>query len=214
MSQRRFVRASKTLSVVAETESTRPSYRTRDISRGGLFLLMEKPWAEGSAQELSLHHGATTIAARVHVVRSTPDGVAVAFDGDQPELEVAVSGVLQDLFGQGAPIDEQRAAPRLATGAPVAWCVGEEALRGRLIDLSLTGAGITAESSPSVGVKLLVQLPEVGTTVSEAPIEAAFGCEAEVVRHVANGFAVRFVGMTAEFRGAITRLRMAARRAR
>ena len=211
MTKRRWPRAKTTIKVVAPLDTRLGIYHTRDIGRGGMFLLMEKPWREGSMHEVFLHHGASTVSTRVRVIRATPDGVAVEFSGANPEIEAAVKSFLSDIFGPGVPIDEQRQAPRLPAVAPVAWRRGRREARGQLIDVSLNGAGIASRSPPPLGVTVLVQLPEIGSASSPHEISAAFGCEARVMRHIPDGFAVRFLAMSDEFRGAVARLRQASR---
>ncbi len=178
-------------------------YRARDLGLGGLFLLTERRWPVGMTRSLRVEHGSTSLSLSGRVVRVTRDGVAFAFIGLDEEERSAIRRLLVDLVYGGARLDEQRAAPRFATTSPVLWSWGSVQVRTTLADLSPTGATLKAAEPPPVDTEIYVQLPLLELRAGVPVVEEVQGSKARVVRHLRDGFAVRFHRPSEAFRRAI-----------
>ncbi|MFC1609511.1 PilZ domain-containing protein [Myxococcota bacterium] len=203
MSQRRYARALATVAVLDVDDPTAQPYQARDISSGGLFLLVREQWTVGTTRRLVIEHLTTRIGAEAHVVRSETAGVALEFDDTSEEFRGKIRELLIDLVYEGSPLVGHRSAARFKTTSPVLWVLGSAQYRSTLDDLSPTGATIHASRPPHVGAEIYVQLPIVTTRGGVAMIEEVHGSKANVVRHTPTGFAVRFKGTTEGFRRAV-----------
>jgi len=201
MSQRRHARALAAITVVDIDDPAAPSYTARDISVGGLFLLLEgEKWPVGITRRIAIEHEGKRIEADARVVRTDDTGVALQLTDPPEELKTRIRGLLVDLVYEGVPLGEHRRAHRFETTSPVLWALGSGQYRSTLSDLSPTGACIRAERPPELDAEIYVQLPIVELRAGVPVVEEVHGSKAVVVRHIDGGFAVHFKNASDGFR--------------
>jgi hypothetical protein len=211
MKLRQHKRALTSVKVLEQDKPDSQPFHTRDLCAGGLFLITDQQWEVGTDLRLCIVHGTMQIPVTARVVRAEADGIGVQFRDLEGSAAKDIELLIAHLFNQGAYPDEKRRAPRIQTRLRIVWSMADCEQQADLMELSLTGARVVSESPPPVGSRLLVQVPVLSSEDPDETIEKAVGCEARIVRHTDDGFAMEFTSVSPEFRDAISRLRQLAR---
>ncbi len=177
---------------------------TRNISLGGVFLLVKQRWPEGTVLKLELRDRFHSVSLFARAVRHERDGVAFAFvevsEAQRQRLHLLIDGLLAD----GAWYDDRRRSVRTALTGPVVWRYGDREFQAELRDLSDGGALIGTTQPPELGAQILLYLPALG---DDAAAEAGvLGCQALVAHRTPEGFGVTFLFPSPEFSTTVERL--------
>ena len=211
--RRKHIRAFAAVSVheMAEGEV----YRTRDISMGGMFILMNPPWEVGSQHSLVLTHQRNTLDVQAEVMSIAREGVGVRYVAPTPRFHTQLKRFLTALIFEDTETEEQRRSPRIVTTSLIAFMDQEGEFRGTARDMSRTGALILADRSPPLESSVYIYIPFFDTRSSREPsVTDLHGTQARVVRHSDGGFAVQFDSPSTEFRDAVDRVTAAAPKVR
>ena len=206
MTERKHVRVAAPLRLLDLTLSPPEAMLTKNLSLGGAFLLTQRRPPIGSAMQLLLEQGGRKATLAARVTHFQADGIGVAFVEPEPEVLELVQAIIEELIAGGARVSERRSERRTTTDVQLVWVGAAAPHRGRLTNLSATGALIECDDSPRVGADVFLYLP--GYTYSSMagergqPSEAR-GCAARIVHRNARGFGVEFVEASAEFRMAV-----------
>ncbi len=209
---RRFPRAQGGVTVLFSDVPNALPQLARDVSIGGMFIETSTPWAEQSRHVVRIVYKDTALQTEVRVARVVKEGMALVFCDESDGLRDQMRSLLMSLFADGAPLDEQRRAPRLEMRTTVRWFADGGEHVSELTDLSRTGARIRVSdsSTPSTDSSIQLYLPVLDASCTE-PRGAQLAL-AKVVRRTQDDFAVHFVHPSQEFLEAIAALRRARRK--
>jgi hypothetical protein len=182
---------------------------TRNLSRGGLFAVTNRSIMPQSMVLVTVVYGGQRLTTTAQVVNVHKDGLGIRFIEPSPEFEQGVAQVLTDLLNKqgGGTIDE--ASMLVHVGAAWAYPPGQQAAAewqkticpAKVQSLSLDGAAVAAARVPKVMETIVFFL-----TTPEKPDGSLF-TKAQVARHIAGGFAVKFISPSVDFRRTISSLR-------
>ncbi len=187
---------------VATPEGGAPAV-TKNISMGGLFLITTKRFEVGTDVELVLEIAGVDLAVTARVTHQQADGAGFSFVDPSPLLREIVREQIDAILHQQASDDTD---PHFVIQHAVTWSrdgTGRELSDVR--DLSLAGAFFDSDVPVRVGETVYVYVPGFIATDENKASEVR-GVEAEVVRVEEDGFGVKFLGASAEFRMAIERM--------
>jgi len=209
MSERLDDRVVAAVGVIVKIDGKREPCMTRNVSRGGMFVLTKMDLAPGAEVQLEIVHEGKRLIGNAKVTTKTAQGVGLAFSSTDPEFGAGVDGLLRSLLkrpnedlGAGeVEVSGRMAWSHLPDGRAWNWW-RKRKMVANLVSLSLDGAAMVASRRPEPAELVLIYL----TDSRDESGEPVF-CRAEVVRHTDHGFAVKFLSPSLEFRRAVSRLR-------
>lgn len=217
MSDRRAPRIIAAIGVIVKEGERSTACMTRTVSRTGAFLLTKERWDPRNLLELEMIRDAHRFTVHAKVAFAANDGVAVAFLDPPASFTESFQAFLDELVAR-RPEDEALAAELdnvltwksdAARGLRELFSGG--AKKSTLVSLSLDGAAVDASRPPPIGDELMVSVrarPN-GHVLPDHTEITPVECRAQVVRHTENGFAMRFLEPSRQFRAAVTQLRRA-----
>ena len=199
--QRREPRFS--ISVPVVTADGEPGV-TKNMSLGGLYLITPRRYPVGDTMTLILRYADREVTVEARVTHLQADGAGFAFVDASEALRADVQRLIDDLFHQRRAEDT---SPNRPNPQAVSWSRGDGG-RGdaSLRRLTPTGAFLTGAGEVSVGELVYVYLPGFTATDRSDRASQLRGVNARVVNQSHEGFEVRFVDPSAEFRMAVERL--------
>lgn len=209
MTERLDDRVVAAVGVILKVDGKREPCMTRNVSRGGMFVLTKLDLSPGVAVQLEIVHEGKRLTGHAKVTTRTGQGVGVAFAGNDPEFAAGVDTLLRSLLkrpseeGGGAEVEvtARMQWSHLPDGKAWNWW-RKRRMAATLLSLSLDGAALMTKGKPEPGELIIIYL----TDSRDDSGEPVF-CRAEVVRHTDRGFAVKFLSPSLEFRRAVSRLR-------
>ena len=213
MAERRDTRVTAGVGVILTINGKPSPCMTRNLSRGGIFAVTRERPPEGTLVDLEVVHQGSRLKAQARVVKLTERGLGLSFVNVGEDFRTAVRSLMDNL------VADHSVAPGLVElddfddyELRMAWAPpGEEGWwkfwkkRRHAADignLSLDGAALRSDLKPEVGAVVVVFIEG-----KEDKAGQPLGSEAEVVRHTDEGFAVKFISPSIDFRGAISEAR-------
>ncbi|MEM6531163.1 MAG: PilZ domain-containing protein [Myxococcota bacterium] len=179
---------------------------TKNLSLGGLYLITRRRYAVGSHVELSLSYGGVQLGVTGRVTHLQADGCGFAFVNASVALRNMLRELIDTLLDQRPVVDDDT-NPRFVIEHQIHWSRGDAKRHHASIrQLSLAGAYLTSEVRAKKGETLLVYVPGFTATDDGSRASEVRGTRSVVVHEDGEGFGVRFVGASAEFRMAVERL--------
>lgn len=212
MPEKRQFRVAARLPVVDAIEGEKRACYTKNLSLGGLFLLTDKRWPIGSTVSLSVNHEDARFDVDARVTHLQADGVGFSFVDASTTLREMLRQVIDKTISR--PSDESdESVNRVAIQSRVVWAQDEQRYEADLRNIGQEGAFLETVVPPQLEGTVFVYLPAFGPAVTDNVPQELRGCMATVSRRDADGFAVRFVNPSAEFRMAVAELSRALARA-
>ncbi|MEO0811610.1 MAG: PilZ domain-containing protein, partial [Myxococcota bacterium] len=180
---------------------------TKNISIGGLYLITKKRFTVGAELPLVLEVGEMRLEVTARVTHQQADGAGFSFVDPSPLVQEIVREQIDSILSQETMSDDDT-NPRVVVQHSVSWSIdGTDREEAEVRDLSLTGAYLATETKVEVDDTIYIYVPGFVATDGGKASEVR-GVEARVVHTTENGFGVRFLGASAEFRMAIERMVM------
>lgn len=200
--ERRHLRVSVKLRVrTTGTSGDELLFFTRNVSVGGLFLLMQPPLEIGSVMDMALLTGEGEIAVRGRVVRTEEFGCAFEFVALESDTRECLRLLVSSLLNHSVATIQSIAHSRLHEHATTYWAKEAEAVPVTLTKLSEDGAHFEGEDLPELYDRIRVYLPaEDRVDLDEAPLTV---CSAQVIDRRSRGFSVVFLEHRPDFMNAI-----------
>ena len=196
-----------TVSVLEGVESGKPvevRYKTRNLSLAGLLLVCDKRWPIGSEKLLIVDHQGERLRLRGRVTHIQGDGIGFVFCQPGEAFLNQLRAALAELGPIAVPgSEERREDGRVRTDIKIAWAIGDEERQDRLRNLAAAGAFVVSKTSLELDTKLNLYLPAYTYSGSSSLPSEVRGCGAVVVRVEEEGFALRFLHPSAEFKMAV-----------
>ena len=209
MSERKETRIIAPVGLILVIDGHQEACVTRNISKRGMFVMTRRIAPEGTRVEISLVREGIRLSTKAEVVTVADDGLGLRYDGSSDEFLDGIDALLDDLLQRVG--DAEAKAPDHQAKAEVSWASMPDGTnwnwwqkrkrKADLVELSLDGAALRTRKTPEVGETILVFLES--PTAEEDDVY----CQAEVVRMIDRGFAVRFISPSIPFRRTITELR-------
>lgn len=209
MQERQFNRVRAAVGVVLNVDGERVPCMSRNISHGGMFVLLKRSLPEGSQLEVEIIHNGARLHTRAVVKTVDEQGLGLRFTDVSDAFKQELHRFIDSLIHQG---NESAGGAETSGHIHLAWSHLPDGKvwnfwrkrrhRVRVVNLSLDGAALVSGSPPPIGDTILLFLTET----PEAKPERLY-CRAQVVRHTDSGFAVQFLTPRAEFRRAVSQLR-------
>lgn len=212
-SARQDTRVVAPVAMILEIDGKPDACFTRNISPGGMFVVTRQQAPVDSVVKISIFREGQRLETNARVVTATDDGLGLRFIHTGPEFGLGIAALIADILNEGGTeggdetfdkIDHQAKAGVSWAHMPDgrSWNWWRKAVRGAtLTSLSLDGAAMTSRNRPKVGDVVLFFI-----TGKEIP-DGRLSCQAEVVRHVGRGFAVKFIAPSIAFRRTVSSLR-------
>ncbi len=200
--ERRHLRVSVRLRVRAQgVHGEELLYFTRNVSVGGLFLLMQPPLKGGSLLDMAILTGDGEIEVRGQVVRTEEFGCAFEFIGLSAEAREDLRRLVSNLLNHSVATIQSIAHSRIHERATTYWAKDAEAVPVRITKLSEDGAHFEGDDLPELYDRIRVYLPaEDRVDLAESPLTA---CSAQVIDRRSSGFSVVFLEHRPDFMSAI-----------
>ena len=213
MSERKDTRVVAAVGVILHLDGAREPCMSRNISRGGVFVLSRRQLPVGTTLQVEIVRGSNKILAKARVSTQASDGLGLQFVDIDDNVRTAITDLIVTLLneqsGESAaiPVDtdnkkQQIYWSNMAEGRGWNWFRKRRA-SADLLSLSVDGAALSTKKRPEVGEIILVFLTDEGGDEEDD----ARQCRAEVVRHTERGFAVKFLAPSMEFRRTVSRMR-------
>ncbi|MEE8408063.1 MAG: PilZ domain-containing protein [Myxococcota bacterium] len=212
MAERRDTRVVAGVGLILTVDDTSEPCMTRNLSRGGMFVVTRRIAPEGKVVGLEVIHHGKRLKARARVVKCADDGLGLSFTGADEEFRTAIRALMDAMVAERSidPTSELSLDPsrdlKVAWGYPPDnkwWKVfGKKKQAAELNNLTGDGASLLSKSRPKVGDAIIVYLSSrsfEGTVTVESP--------AEVMRMTDAGFAVQFQAASIDFRRAVGQIR-------
>jgi len=216
MADRRDTRVTAGVGVVLHVGAKKSPCMTRNLSRGGMFAVTKAVVDEGEIVTVEVVHKGSRLKAQARVAQRTEEGLGLSFVDVDDRFRQAVRALMDDLVaGQATPLEEFDDIGDDATDdLKLAWGHLGEGSRWKfwqkrrypveVINLNLDGAGFRSDGRPRVEDSIIIYLEGRKDAFGKPLV-----CEAEVVRHTEEGFAVKFSSPSVEFRRVISDARKA-----
>ncbi len=206
MHNRRANRIVAAIGIIVEIDGKPFPCMTGNVSNTGLFAMLKHPAPAGTHVTVIIIDDNQKLRAPATIASNTGSGLGILFGGLNPEFDQAWRRIIRRLLRRATVDIRAGGMPKLAWAHPPDgsfWDVLKKRPHyDTLVDLSLDGAAFVRKAPPEIGTQLLVFLSE-----TEDGERKEYHCQAEVVRHTENGFAVRFDNPGIDFRRALTRAR-------
>ncbi len=214
MVERRDTRVTAGVGVILTIDGKPAPCMTRNLSRGGMFAVTKRQAAPGTQVGLEVVHQGTRLRARAEVVQQTPQGLGLRFVDVDDQFRTAIRALMDALVAeqaaQAGDFDDVDDGGRLEMawawpGQKSGWKFWKKSRYDVAIaNLNVDGGAFKCAERPGVGdavvMIILGKKDDAGQPLT---------CQAEVVRHTDDGFAVRFVTPSIDFRRAIAEARRA-----
>jgi hypothetical protein len=216
MVDRRDTRVTAGVGVVLHVGDKKLPCMSRNLSRGGMFAVTKAVVAEGESVIVEVVHKGSRLKARARVAQRTEEGLGLSFVDVNDQFRQAMRALMDDLVaGRATPsledyddIDDDTGDLKLAWAYPGEgswWKFWQK--RRYIVDvmnLTLDGVGFRTDARPEVEDSIIIYLEGKKDALGQP-----LACQAEVVRHTDEGFAVKFFSPSVEFRRAISEARKA-----
>ena len=209
MQSRESNRIVAALGVILEIDGKPHPAITADVSTGGMRVMLKLGLPPGTPLTVVVLEGQKKLRLPARVTSNAEAGLGLAFEDPTDELRDAWTRILKKLLRR----DTVNQGQNLASAAGrLAWSYLPD---GRLwsffkkrphfdkvTSLSADGLAFRSRQKPEEQARVLVFLVLVADGHKQR-----YHCQADVVRHTDDGFAVRFDAPRIEFRRALSRLR-------
>ncbi|MEO1483047.1 MAG: PilZ domain-containing protein [Myxococcota bacterium] len=194
------------VSIPVVTADGGPKALTKNLSLGGLYLITRKRYEVGSHVELTLNYAGVELGVTGRVTHLQADGCGFAFVNASVALRNMIRELIDALLDQRPVVDDDT-NPRFAVEHKISWSRGDATRHNASIrQLSLAGAYLSSTTGAKKGETLFVYFPGFTATDDGSRASEVRGTQSVVVHQDAEGFGVRFVSPSAEFRMAVERL--------
>lgn len=209
MAERRYTRVRAGVGLILTIDGKAEPCLTRDISRGGMFVVTRRPAHHGQAAQLEVIHEGKRLKAEAQVVTVAEDGLGLSFVGATDDFRNAIRKVMDEMVA--ARSTDTELVPGAISDLQIHWRPEEGSKwwavwkrtreKCELTNLTLDGASMRSKHRPDVGETVVLELR------SRAFKGGAVSASAEIIRHTNGGFAVYFLGASVEFRRAVSMVR-------
>ncbi len=209
MAERRNTRIVAGVGVLMYVDEKPIPCMTRNVSRGGLFVVIKSQLKEGNVVKLEIMHNNKRLPTQARVAKVTKEGLGLTFIDPTAAFVAGIEAMVLDLVRSKSDTAIKPSESRVQAeafwsppdGSSNIWkFLGRKRNKVTLASLSLDGAALVGKDKPALSETVVVTLK-----ISQEGIEES--CNAEVVRYTDRGFAVRFVSPSREFRSFVSRLR-------
>lgn len=177
---------------------------TKNISMGGLFLITRQRFTVGAEVALVLECGGMELEVTGRVTHHQADGVGISFVDPSPLLHNILREQIDALLSQHSLGEDTN--PRIPVRQKVPWSRGGAAReQAEVRQISSEGAFLASEAQVRKDETVYVYLPGYLATDRDKASEVR-GVEARVIYVRDDGFGVRFINASAEFRMAVAHL--------
>lgn len=207
MSGRSEQRVVAGVGVILDYQGEKIPCLTRNISRGGLFVLLKRDLLEGENITVRIIHDEIRLTVPATIASVAQEGIGITFTKRPPGFKQAIATLLSDLVG--TEWNEQTNAWRQNTNLDVAWTPlpdgkllnwwKKRRRKAHLTNLSIDGGSLVSAATPEVGEEILLYLRMTDGQETQ--------CRAEVIRQTDVGFAVIFPDPKLKFRQLIAEIR-------
>lgn len=209
MAERRYTRVRAGVGLILTIDGKAEPCLTRDISRGGMFVVTRRPAYDGQTVQLEVIHEGKRLKAEAQVVTVAEDGLGLSFVGATEGFRNAIRTVMDEMVA--ARSTDTELVPGAISDLQVHWSPVEGSKwwavwhrtrhKCELTNLTLDGASMRSKQRPDVGETVVLELQ------SRAFEGGAVTASAEIIRHTNGGFAVYFLAASVEFRRAVSMVR-------
>ncbi|MEM6531180.1 MAG: PilZ domain-containing protein [Myxococcota bacterium] len=199
--ERRHIRVSVKLRVRIDYDGHEYYFFTRNLSAGGLFLIIQPPLDVGSEIDMVLLTGKGEVPVRGRVVRAEEYGSAFEFVDLSAETQEQIRAVVSELLSSSVVKVQSIARSRMHEPAHTYWRSGGDSVPVRLTKLSEEGAHFEGERLPELYDQVEIVLPAEDRVARTE--ESTAVCPAQVIDRRRNGFSVVFLERRSDFDGAV-----------
>lgn len=201
------------VAMILEIEGKPDACFTRNIGQGGMFVVTRRSALVDSVVKISIFREGQRLETDACVVTATDDGLGLRFIHTGPEFGQGIAALLADILKEGGAEGGDEAFDKIDHRAKAgvswahmpdgrSWNWWRKAMRSAtLTSLSLDGAAMTSRNRPKIGEVVLFFI--TGKEIQDGRLS----CQAEVVRHIERGFAVKFIAPSITFRRTVSSLR-------
>jgi hypothetical protein len=209
MSSRQTNRIIAAIGVVLEVEGKRYPCMTGNLSTGGMYVTLREKFPVGTLADVTIPDEGKKLHARVRVASVDAGGLGLSWHSLDADFEQAWRRLIKKLLRRETMEIEKNA---LSTEVRIAWSYlpdgnfwtfwRKRQRRQRIANLSIDGVAFTNRNPPAVGESVLIYLTQI-----DPEGRKQFPCQAQVIRHTDDGFAVRFESPSVDFRRALSIVR-------
>lgn len=201
--ERRHIRVSVKFRVRIDHNGHEYYFFTRNVSVGGLFLVIQPPLEVGSELDMLVLTGPAEVPVRGRVVRAEEYGSAFEFVSLSETAQEQIRTVVSEHLNNSVTHVQSIAHSRLHEPGNTYWRTAKdpEPVPVRLTKLSEEGAHFEGESMPELYDRIEILLPaEDRSDLTESAMAV---CQAQVIDRRSRGFSVVFLERRRDFSGAV-----------
>lgn len=200
--ERRHLRVSVKLRVRTKgVDGQELLFFTRNVSVGGLFLMMQPPLETDSLLEMAILTGDDEIELRGRVVRTEEFGCAFEFSGVAEDTRERLRALVADLLNHCVANIRSIGHSQVRERTNTYWSKGAESVPAHLTKLSDVGAHFESDEIPNLYDRIRIFLPaEYRPHRDDVPLTE---CSAQVIDRRGRGFSVVFLENRPDFMNAV-----------